>query len=94
LRKSTLDIEQRLTSEFEYRKDFMTKIFSKLNGRLRSTSFPSEVYTNLYYVDATPVCDDSNLQCFIDEVHLTKDGKKLLVTYIVNAAQKEGFAIN
>jgi hypothetical protein len=89
IRKNTLDIEKQLSSEFDYRKDFMNKTISKLNNRLRNISSQPGVY----YVDATPVCDLSKLQCFRDEVHLTADGNKLLVAHIVNAAKKKGLAI-
>lgn len=89
LRENTLDIEKQLSSEFDYRKDFMNKTISKLNSRLRNLSSQPEVY----YVDATSVCDLSKLQCFRDEVHLTADGNKLLVAYIVNEVKKKGFKV-
>ena len=89
LRKNTLDIEKQLSSEFDYRKDFMNKTISKLNNRLRNLSSQPEVY----YVDATPICDLSKLQCFRDEVHLTTDGNKLLVAHIVNAVKENGFKV-
>ena len=71
----------------------MTKMFSRINDRLKSTTFPPEVYTNVYYIDAQTMCDHSDLQCFIDEVHLNSHGNKLLATYIVNEVKNKGFAI-
>lgn len=90
LRKNPLEIEKKgLVHRFKYRGGFMSETFRMLNDRLSKASFPGEVY----YVDSTRAFDNSELQCFRDEAHLTGAGKEILVNYIANETKRAGFVI-
>jgi len=89
LRRNIPEVEKNLASNYTYRKDFMSEMIENLNGHLEKSAFPGKTY----YIDATKAFDGSTSQCFVDEVHLTNNGNEILANYLVNAAQKKGFAI-
>ncbi len=89
LRQNPPEVEENLASNYEYRRDFMADFIRALNARLEQFDFPGSTY----YVDGTKAFDDTESQCFIDEVHLSTEGKMLLANFIVGEIQRANFEI-
>lgn len=82
LRTSRTAEEEQLASAFAYRGDYMSRGFRALAARLREASAQAPGRTLL---DATGAFDGTSEACFIDEVHLTEAGNRLLCRHIAAA---------
>jgi len=83
MRKSITEREKsiKLEKHYEYRKKFMTEMFTSIDSAL--TTSPFTIKTN--YVNGTKAFDNVNYECFKDAFHLTKKGNQLLVQYIFSS---------
>jgi hypothetical protein len=91
LRANLRDDEKALAASYAYRSPFMAEGFRRLIARLQAGAgaFPGAVHL----VNATTAFDSSESACFIDEVHLTAEGNRLLCRHIVDSLRQQGFAI-
>ena len=82
LRRKTTAGENALLAQriYAYRKEAMTTAFRRLDLELaRHSRGPSAAF-----IDGTSAFDNSTNDCFIDEVHLTDQGKEILIRHIAD----------
>ncbi len=72
------ELKLRAQTNYAYRKVFMATVLARLRTELAQQTEG----TNRIFLDGSRAFDGSTEDCFIDEVHLTGQGKRLLVGYI------------
>ena len=86
LRSSITPREQSLVKWYEYRREFYKKSFLSMKEELSRQNFTQSTML----ITALDAFDQSNEEVFIDEVHLTPEGNRLFVDYIVKKAVMAG----
>jgi hypothetical protein len=90
LRANLRGDERAQAAAYAYRAPFMAEGFRRVIARLQAEAgtFPGAVH----FIDATTAFDSTDAGCFIDEVHLTEDGNRLLCRHIADSLRRQGFA--
>ncbi len=88
MRETISERETTLTSRYDYRKDYLTEMFTTTSQRMGRETWPDEVLV----VDGTTAFDEipSDVECFRDEVHLTENGNERFTRFLAKMAHDNG----
>lgn len=85
-RKTITPREAAMLPGFRFRREFMKKAFQETAQKLESTPMPPGALC----ISALAAYDHTNAESFTDMCHLTKDGKEVLLKYILQQAITHG----
>ncbi|MCP4547831.1 MAG: hypothetical protein GY835_15320 [bacterium] len=93
LREELPAVEQDLSGSYRYRRDAMVHCMTEMSESVVVERFPPHTC----FIDATAAFDNGParaVQCFLDEAHLSEEGRRLLLEFIISKAVESGVLQN